>query len=396
MGDVFEIRWPRIVSTATRKYLDAVARDIFGPIMDLEVPSRTGWRVIGWDAEHGVSLTLAHGDRVLLIEVEARDDSRDCYHRTARFNLYVRPLFRAGQSLTLDERRVVDQVARIVGGREQRLPLVPRPAPSRGSDVREVHVDRVLVCEGHGHYYINPYTGCTIGCDFCYVSHRSDFSRQLEGLPSLPWGRYVDVKVNAAEVLRQEVVKHPPGIVRLSPIVTDPYQPLEGRYRITRQCLEVLLEAGFTPFILTRSARVVDDLELLSRFRRAAVGLSIPTDDDRVRRVFERRADPIERRLEALARCQAAGLTTFGVIQPMLPMDVARLVDAMAPVVNAVRIDRMYELPRSRALYESIGRLDAMEEAFFDRTASGLRQAFVAAGVAIDDLDDLGAAIGLA
>lgn len=351
---------------------------------------------MGWDAEHGLTLTLEHQGKALLIEIEGRNDDRDCYTRTDRFNICVRPQFRPGEELSAAERQVVDQVTRILREREPRLPVLERPAATRRSEVREVQVERVLIPEGQGHYYINPYTGCMIGCDFCYVSHRADFSRGMEGLSSLPWGRYVDVKVNAAAVLREEVKRHPPGVVRLSPIVTDPYQPLERRYRITRQCLEVLLEAGFTPVLLTRAARIVDDLDLLAQFKRAAVGLSIPTNDDAIRLAFEPGGDSIEDRLDALARCHAAGLYTFGVIQPMLPMDPHKLVERMAPLVKAVRIDRMYELDRSRALYESLGRLDAMEPAFFEETGAILRQGFAAAGVTIDDLDDLGTALGLA
>jgi len=288
----------------------------------------------------------------------------------------------------------MQQVVSVVRGREALLPTFERPSPTRRSEVREVNVERLLIRESEGQYYLNPYSGCMIGCEFCYVAHRADFSRALQGLPSLPWGRYVDVKVNAAEVLRDEVKRNPPGLVRFSPIVTDPYQPLERRYRITRQCLEVLLEAGFSPVVLTRAARVTEDFELLSRFEQASVGFSIPTDDDHVRLTFEPGADPIEERLEALARAHESGLSTFAVVQPMLPMNAERLLARLAPLVRAARIDRMYELPRSRTLYESIGRVDAMEPAWFDTTGATLRRGFAAAGVAVDDLDDLGELVG--
>jgi DNA repair photolyase len=367
---------------------DAVRRLLEPLLTSLASPSPTGWRLVGWDADQGVSFTLGRGDSLLLVEAEARDDARDCFARTARFNVVVRRQFAGDEPLSDDERRVAQQVVRI-------LAVVARPAASRPSEVREVRVDRVLVPEGRGHYYVNPYVGCMIGCDFCYAAHRVDLSRALGGLPELPWGRYVEVKVNAAEVLRREVREHPPGIVRLSPIVTDPYQPLERRFRITRQCLEVLLEFGFTPLVLTRAARVLDDVELLARFPRAAVGLSIPTDDDAIRRIFEPGGDPIDDRLDALARCHGAGIRTFGVVQPMLPMTPARLVERMAPHVAVVRIDRMHELSRSRVHYEAAGRVDASEDAFFEKTGAALRAGFAAAGVAVDDLDDLGGALGL-
>lgn len=376
--------------------LDAVVADLLGPLMALErSPSPAGFRLVGWDGEHGISLTLGHGDALVLVELEARDEARPCYARTALFNLHARRPLEAGAPLSSLERRAIDQVVAVVRSREGRLPMAPRPSVARRSSVREIEVSRVLVAEGAGHYYLNPYVGCTIGCAFCYVAERADLSRALEGQPSLPWGRWVDVKTNAAEVLREEVKRVPPGIVRLSPIVTDPYQPLERRYRVTRSCLEVLLEAGFVPVILTRAARVRDDLDLLRRFPVAAVGLSIPTDDDRVRRVFEPGADPIEERFEALEACRAAGLFTFGVVQPMLPMNAARLALRMAPLVRAVRIDRMHVLDRTRALYDEAGMPEAATEEFFARTTAELERGFAAHGIPLDELDDMAKALGV-
>jgi DNA repair photolyase len=382
-------------STHFERELDAVVADLLGPLLALqERPSKTGFRLIGWDGEHGVSLTLARGDALVLVELEARDDARPCYARTARFNVHARRPLRAGAPLSPLERRAVDQVVEIVRGREGRLPVVELPTTKRRSLVREIEVSRVLVAEAPGQYYLNPYAGCVIGCAFCYVAERADLSRRLEGQPILPWGRWVDVKTNAAAILREEVKRAPPGIVRLSPIVTDPYQPIERRFRVTRQCLEVLLEAGFIPVILTRAARVQDDLDVLRRFPVAAVGLSIPTDDDGVRRAFERGADPIEERFEALRACHAAGLYTFGVVQPMLPMNAARLVERMAPLVRAVRIDRMHALDRTGPLYQEAGFPEAATEAFFERTAAELERGFAAHGVRVHELDDLAAVLG--
>jgi DNA repair photolyase len=378
---------------AEPRALDATVRELLGPLLGLDATSPTGWRLVGWDADAGISLTLAKADRLLLVEVEARDDERDCFVRTERFNVCVRHPFGGQAPLTEEELRVVHQIVAILRSRARLLPVVDRPGTAAGSEVREVKVERVLIEEGPGRYYVNPYTGCMIGCAFCYASHRADMSRALEGRPVLPWGRYVDVKVNAPEVLRREVARHAPGIVRLSPIVTDPYQPLERRYRITRHCIEVLGQAGFTPVVLTRAARVVDDLDLLARIPRAAVGLSIPTDDDRMRRVFEPGADSIEERLDALAQCHRAGVTAFGVVQPMLPMDPDRLVAAMAPFVRSVRVDRMHERARARPLYERAGRPDASEDAYFDRTAARLIQGFTSLGVLVDVADDLGGLI---
>jgi DNA repair photolyase len=376
-----------------RRALDAVARDLFGPLLTA-APSADGWRVVGWDAEQGLSLTLEGGGRPLLVELEDRDESRDCYARTSRFNVCARALFEAGSPLSPSERQVVDTAVGVVARREGRLPVIEPAAVSRRAEVREVLVERMLVPEGRGQYYLNPYAGCMIGCPFCYVAERADLSRRLEGRPAVPWGRWVDVKVNAAEVLRREVTRWPAGIVRMSPILTDPYQPVERTYRITRACLEVLASAGFVPVILTRAPRVVEDLDVLRRFPRAAVGFSIPTDDDSVRRRFEPGADPVEERLAALATCREAGLVTFGAVQPMLPMDPERLAAEMGPHLRAVRIDRMHQLERTRSLYEEARCPEAATDAFFAETERALRRAFARHGVAVDDLDDLAGLVG--
>ena len=377
-----------------RREIDDIVADLFAPLIDAR-SALSGWRLIGWDGEQGFQVVIGRGRAVLFVELEPRDEARACYARTRLFNVCARRSFPADGALTPEERRVVKAVVALVGAREGRLPVLERSISGRPSLIRDIEVSRLLMAEGAGHYYINPYVGCTIGCEFCYVAARADMSRRMEGLPSLPWGRYVDVKVNAAEVLRREVRRHKPGIVRFSPILTDPYQPLERRYRITRQCLEVLLGAGFKPVILTRAARVIEDLDLLRRFPASAVGMSIPTDDDRVRQRFEPGADPVAERIAALERCRAAGLRTFGVVQPMLPMDPERLAALMAPHIQAVRIDRMYELQQAGRLYEAAGMPEAATDAFFTRTGTALRAAFARRGVRYDELDDLRGVLGL-
>jgi hypothetical protein len=154
-------------------------------------------------------------------------------------------------------------------------------------------------------------------------------------------------------------------------------------------CLEALLEAGFTPCVLTRMALVAEDVELLARFPSAAVGVSVPTDDDHVRRAFEPGADSIDERFAALERCHAAGVQTFGVVQPVLPMDVDHLVARLAPLVSAVRIDRMHQMARAMSLYEAAGCVYAAGDDFFAATIARLSAGFRARGVTIDDLDDL-------
>lgn len=373
----------------------SVGREILAPILDAR-QGRTGWKLVGWDDEQGLTLTLQVGESLLLFELEPRDDQRDCYARTSHFNVCVRHAFAFGRALSPHERSIARGVIDVVRSREQAALAFDRPVSSQGTLVRELTVERLLVAEGDGHYYLNPYAGCMIGCEFCYVIDRADLSRRLEGLPAFPWGHYVDVKLNAAEVLRREVREHPPGAVRISPILTDPYQPIERKYRTTRQCLEVLLEAGFHPAILTRAPRVVEDTALLKQFGHAAVGFSIPSDNDAMRQAFEPGADPVQDRIEALAVLHNAGIRTFAVIQPVLPMNVERLVQAIAPHVDAVRVDRMYGIERVRHLYEAAGVTYAATDEFFSTTLAQLKAAFAERGLPVDEMDDMGGLLGMA
>jgi len=376
----------RTTSGASSREVDALARSLFEPLIDGR-PEGASWEVVSWDAEQGICLTLRHRDRTLLLELERRDPDADAWARTERFNVHARRVLAESSELLPEDVRLLSRVVDVIRLREGALPRVVRPPASRRSELREINVSRVLIPEGEGQYYINPYAGCMIGCDFCYVADRADFSRELEGLPSMPWGRYVDVKVNAAEVLAEEVKHFPPGPVRFSPILTDPYQGPERRYRITRQCLEVLLPAGFTPVILTRAARVMEDVPLLRRFERAAVGMSIPTDDDRMRAIFEPGGDPIDERFEALEALHAAGLSTFAVVQPLLPMNAGALASRLAPVVRAVRVDRMHFLDKVRHLYVEHGLEYAMTDEFFETTQRDLLAPLQAAGVGVDGFD---------
>lgn len=368
--------------------LDDVVGELIAPLLHAQARPG-GWRLASWDVEQGICVTLARGDEWVLVELERRDERKPCFARTQRFNVIARYAFASARPLGDGARRAVEQLLQMVRHRERSLPVVQREVATGHAEVREIEVERMLMPQGPGHYYLNAYAGCMIGCSFCYVADRADLSRELEGRRPLPWGRYVDVKVNAAEVLRREVETLPPGFVRMSPILTDPYQPLERTYRVTRQCLEVLVGRGFTPGILTRAGRVREDIDLLRRFPRAMVGISIPTDDDEVRKAFEPGGDPIEERLVAIEECHRAGLVTVAVVQPMLPMDPERLAARLAGFARVVRIDRMYELERARPLYERAGRVDAMTDEFFATTEASLRRALDARGVNVDPIDDL-------
>ena len=111
-----------------------------------------------------------------------------------------------------------------------------------------------------------------------------------------PWGSFVDVKINAPAILQREMKKAPRGNIMISS-VTDPYQPVEDQYKLIRQCLEVLLAYQFPVSILTKSSLVLRDLDLIKRFKEMEVGITITTDDDKIREIFEPNAPSIETRI---------------------------------------------------------------------------------------------------
>ncbi len=196
-------------------------------------------------------------------------------------------------------------------------------------------------------YCINPYVGCGHGCRYCYATFMKRFTGHTEG-----WGSFVDVKVNAPEVLQKQMKGAVPGNVLLSS-VTDPYQPLEAKYKLSRHCLEVLRPYQFPLSILTKSPLVLRDLDLIREFKEAEVGMTVTTDDDEVRKIFEPQAPSIEARVQALKTLHEKGIKTYAFIGPLLPMDPEALAWKISPYIDSVLIDRMNYVSKTRKIYSS-------------------------------------------
>lgn len=162
-------------------------------------------------------------------------------------------------------------------------------------------------------YALNPYTGCQHGCVYCYATFMKKYTNHPE-----PWGGFVDVKLNAPVVLAKELLRKKPGQVMLG-TVTDAYQPLEKKYEVTRQCLELLTESDFPVSILTKSSLILRDLDLLKGRRHWDVGFTITTPEDKIRRAFEPHASSVEARLEALKELTKVGVNTWVFFGPVLP-----------------------------------------------------------------------------
>ena len=158
---------------------------------------------------------------------------------------------------------------------------------------------------------LNPYRGCTHGCAYCYAPSVLRVERA-------GWDRRVEVRQNLPAVLMRELRRKEPGVVGVS-TVTDPYQPLEGRFRVTRHCLEVLLRHDWPVTVLTKSDLVVRDLDLLKRFSNVEVGFTVTTLDEHQRRLLEPGASPVPRRLAGMRLVSEAGIRTYAFLGPIYP-----------------------------------------------------------------------------
>jgi DNA repair photolyase len=183
-------------------------------------------------------------------------------------------------------------------------------------------------------WVINPYVGCQHACTYCYARFMKRFSGHKE-----PWGEFVDVKINAADLLRLEVTKKKRGKVWVSG-VCDPYQPLEAKYALTRKCLEILAQNNWPVIIQTRSPLVLRDIDILKEMPDLEAGLSITTADDAVRKLFEPDAPPIEDRIKALDELHSAGVKTYAMVAPVLP-GADGLAQLLKGKIDYLLIDRM-------------------------------------------------------
>lgn len=194
-------------------------------------------------------------------------------------------------------------------------------------------------------YAINPYRGCEHACAYCYAQ---DVTRYELGTP---WGSSVEVKVNIVQRLRKELSNGPKGVYGIG-TVTDPYQPVERRYELTRGCLRVLRSHSARISILTKSDLVLRDLDLIRNWSGAEVGITIASTDDDLSSKVEPNAPPFSARLDAAAHLVDVGIDTYVMVAPLLPGvsdtedSLTRLVEAVSEVgVRRIMWDRFNPRP---------------------------------------------------
>ena len=191
-------------------------------------------------------------------------------------------------------------------------------------------------------YSLNPYKGCEHNCAYCYVPNVLKIKREN-------WNKFVDIKMNIPLILSNELRRKKRGVVGVS-TVTDPYQPIEKKFRLTRYCLEQLLKYDFPVSIQTKSSLVVRDVDLLSRFSDAEVMLSISTLNDYERKLLEPHSSSIEKRLDVLRKYSETDVKTsvfFGPIYPTVKNeDLTKILDIFIDCgVSEIMIDRFHMKP---------------------------------------------------
>ncbi|HTR61538.1 MAG TPA: radical SAM protein [Candidatus Binataceae bacterium] len=215
----------------------------------------------------------------------------------------------------------------------------PELEQTRGVEFIEMPVHRILNrCTSERmpfRWTINPYRGCEFGCVYCYARYTHDF---LELRDPMDFERRIFVKRMAAEVLARTLSRTPIGEDAIAiGTATDPYQPAERKFRLTRSMLEVFANlSGLNLSITTKSALVTRDLDLLMKINRRShlqVNISLITLDRRLQRILEPRAPRPGLRLRALNELARAGIRCNILMMPMIP----GITDDPARIENVIR-----------------------------------------------------------
>jgi len=180
--------------------------------------------------------------------------------------------------------------------------------------IREIKAKSVLSKTGLGSdYVINPYVGCMHGCIYCYARFMKRFTNHPE-----PWGHFIDVKINAPDLIPEKTDKYKNKSVLMSS-VTDAYHPIEIKYKLTRKILEKLVPLGVELNILTKSDLVLRDIDLLKKFKKCLVTISLSFLDEKLIKQIEPLASSAKRRIDALKELNKAGIKTAVFISPIFP-----------------------------------------------------------------------------
>lgn len=186
-------------------------------------------------------------------------------------------------------------------------------------------------------YVINPYVGCSHCCVYCYSRFMKRFTGHKE-----PWGTFIDVKINAPEILEKEIKNAKKGLIFMSS-TTDLYLGIESKYKLTKKLLELVLKYQFPVSVLTKSSLVLRDVDLFKKFRKIVVGLTITTLDDKASKLFEPNSITSNQRIKILKKLNSNKIKTYAHIGPILPFftDLPRIFSILSKVVDEVWLESL-------------------------------------------------------
>jgi DNA repair photolyase len=239
--------------------------------------------------------------------------------------------------------------------------------------IQEIKVENIISKSKVYEWTLNPYVGCQHGCVYCYARFMKRFTGHRE-----KWGEFVDVKINAPALLKEELKRKKIQRVWVSG-VCDPYQPLEERYGLTRKCIEIFAENGWPVTIQTKSPLVLRDIEILKKLKDCQVVFTITTADESIRKMFEPQAPPVKKRIEALGILNSEGIETSVMIAPVLPGS-EFLPELLKGKIKRVLIDRQ-NYHYADFVYIKHGMEYAKENGFFINKANKLKSGFEKDGI---------------
>jgi len=215
---------------------------------------------------------------------------------------------------------------------------------SRKPRIIEITVKKALTRSGLPDidYALNPYLGCLHGCIYCYARNYTYIKEIREN-----WGRVVAVKTNLIDILRKEISMVKKGVVGVGTI-TDPYQPVEAIYELTRRSLILLLEKGFHTSIQTKNTLILRDIDIFEKYvDRIDIGFTITTMNNETARLIEPYSSPPTMRAFALEKISSRGIDTWIFYGPVIP----KLNDDEETIKNILLLAKK---TRSRVLVDNL------------------------------------------
>jgi len=205
--------------------------------------------------------------------------------------------------------------------------------------VRETPCKTILNKSELADFTLNCYVGCSHRCLYCYARYMKKFKDRPED-----WGYFVDVKINAPEILAKQIrkIKLPKEVFMSS--ICDGWQPLEAKYKLSRACLKILLEAGLEVSILTKSSLILRDFDLLEAYKTPSLGITITTLDRNLQKVLEPYASESSERLNTLKIAQERGIKTWVFLGPLIPefTDTKANLEALFRALKGLDLDKIY------------------------------------------------------